>query len=92
MTDQPIPTADSAAERVALWRALQVLVDPPPHGLVDEIGLLLAAPAKGWRYRGYMHPAGTAPSPVPPWPIATSPSGATTCARPDGEDLLVATT
>jgi methyltransferase (TIGR00027 family) len=61
MADQAIPQADSTAERVALWRALHVLVDPPPHVLVDEIGLQLAAPAEGWRDRGDMHPAGTSP-------------------------------
>jgi methyltransferase (TIGR00027 family) len=61
MDDEQIPASDSTAERVALWRALHVLVDPPPHVLVDEIGLQLAAPAEGWRDRGDMHPAGTAP-------------------------------
>ncbi|HEX3946821.1 MAG TPA: class I SAM-dependent methyltransferase [Acidimicrobiales bacterium] len=52
---------DSTAERVALWRAMHVLVDQPPHVLVDEIGLQLAAPPEGWRDRGDMHPEGTAP-------------------------------
>jgi methyltransferase (TIGR00027 family) len=61
VAEQPIPAVDSTAERVALWRALHVLVDPPPHVLVDEIGLQLAAPAEGWRDRGDMHPAGTGP-------------------------------
>lgn len=50
---------DSTAVRVALWRALHVEVDAPPHVLEDEIGLRLAAPEDGWRERGDMHPQGT---------------------------------
>src|SRR4051812_24980160 len=50
---------DSTAVRVALWRAMHVQVDPPPHVLEDEIGLRLAAPDEGWRQRGDMHPQGT---------------------------------
>ena len=42
---------DSSAVRVALWRALHVEVDPPPHVLEDEIGLQLVAPDDGWRRR-----------------------------------------
>src|SRR5215470_7589613 len=38
---------DSTAVRVALWRALHVQVDPPPHVLEDEIGLRLVAPITG---------------------------------------------
>lgn len=53
--------ADSTAVRVALWRAMHVQVDAPPHVLEDEIGLQLADPEDGWRDRGDMHPAGTAP-------------------------------
>lgn len=30
---------DSTAVRVALWRALHVEVDPPPHLIDDRIGL-----------------------------------------------------
>jgi methyltransferase (TIGR00027 family) len=37
--------------RVALWRAMHVQVDPPPHVLEDEIGLKLVAPDDGWRRR-----------------------------------------
>jgi methyltransferase (TIGR00027 family) len=51
--------ADETAVRVALWRAMHVLVDPPPHVLEDEIGLQLAAPDDGWRSRPDMHPTGT---------------------------------
>jgi methyltransferase (TIGR00027 family) len=50
---------DSTAVRVALWRALHVEVDPPPHVLEDVIGLRLAAPEEGWRQRPDMHPEGT---------------------------------
>jgi methyltransferase (TIGR00027 family) len=53
--------ADGTAVRVALWRALHVLLDAPPHVLEDEIGLRLAAPDDGWRDRPDMHPAGTSP-------------------------------
>jgi methyltransferase (TIGR00027 family) len=51
---------EGTALRVALWRALHVQVDPPPHVLEDEIGLRLAAPGDGWRGRGDMDPASTA--------------------------------
>jgi methyltransferase (TIGR00027 family) len=50
---------DSTAVRVALWRALHVEVDPPPHLLKDDIGLRLIAPEEGWRQRPDMHPQGT---------------------------------
>jgi methyltransferase (TIGR00027 family) len=42
---------DNTAVRVALWRALHVQVDPPPHVFEDEVGLKLAAPDDGWRSR-----------------------------------------
>jgi len=45
--------------RVALWRAIHVQVDPPPHVLEDEIGLQLAEPDEDWRSRPDMDPAGT---------------------------------
>ncbi|HWI27802.1 MAG TPA: class I SAM-dependent methyltransferase [Stellaceae bacterium] len=50
---------DSTAARVALWRALHVQLDPPPHVLEDEIGLRLLAPEEGWRRRPDMDPDGT---------------------------------
>lgn len=59
MADQPIVEEDSTAVRVALWRAMHVLVDPPPHVLEDEIGLRLAAPDEDWRQRGDMDPRAT---------------------------------
>ena len=45
--------------RVALWRALHVQVDPPPHVLEDEIGLRLAAADDGWCSRPDMDPHAT---------------------------------
>jgi methyltransferase (TIGR00027 family) len=42
---------DDTAVRVALWRALHVLADPPPHVFEDVVGLQLAAPDDGWRSR-----------------------------------------
>src|ERR1700733_1554641 len=50
---------DSTAVRVALWRAMHVQVDAPPHVLEDEIGLQLASPDAGWRQRPDMDPQGT---------------------------------
>jgi hypothetical protein len=40
---------DSTAVRVALWRALHVEVDQPPHVLEDQIGLKPVAPEDGSR-------------------------------------------
>ena len=57
MTEGPIEAPDGTAERVALWRAMHVLVDPPPHVLDDEVGLRLVAPDEGWRRRPDMDPA-----------------------------------
>jgi len=42
--------------RTALWRALHVEVDSPPHVFDDELGLKLAAPDPGWRDRPDMSP------------------------------------
>src|SRR5436309_5940287 len=56
MRREPTVAPDSTAARVALWRALHVQVDPPPHVLEDEIGLQLAAPDEGWRQRPDMDP------------------------------------
>jgi methyltransferase (TIGR00027 family) len=56
MTDKPKAEPDSTAVRVALWRALHVDVDSPPHVLDDEVGLKLAAPDEGWRSRPDMSP------------------------------------
>jgi methyltransferase (TIGR00027 family) len=51
---------DSTAVRTALWRAMHVLVDPPPHVLTDDLGLRLADPGDGWRSRPDMDPSWTA--------------------------------
>src|SRR5437867_1703389 len=61
MTILPTAGPDSSAVRVALWRALHVQLDPPPHVLEDEIGLRLAAPDEGWRRRPDMDPRATKP-------------------------------
>jgi methyltransferase (TIGR00027 family) len=50
---------DSTAVRTALWRALHVEIDPPPHVLEDRMGLRLAAPDDNWRDRPDMDPVGT---------------------------------
>ena len=51
MQNKRTETADRTAVRVALWRAMHLQVDPPPHVLEDEIGLQLAAPDDDWRRR-----------------------------------------
>jgi methyltransferase (TIGR00027 family) len=53
---------DGTAVRVALWRAMHVEIDPPPHVFEDEIGLRLAAPDESWRRRPDMDPRGTSRS------------------------------
>jgi heme-degrading monooxygenase HmoA len=55
------PAPDSTAVRVALWRALHALIDPPPHVFEDAIGLRLIAPDEDWRHRPDMDPAFTRP-------------------------------
>jgi methyltransferase (TIGR00027 family) len=59
MTDTTLEP-DSSAVRVALWRAMHVQVDPPPHVIEDEIGLQLAAPDADWRRRPDMDEQATA--------------------------------
>ncbi len=54
MPDERSP--EDTAVRVALWRALHVQADPPPHVLEDEVGLKLVAPDAGWRSRPDMSP------------------------------------
>lgn len=51
MSDDQALAPDNTAVRTALWRALHVLADPPPHVFEDTIGLQLAAPEEGWRER-----------------------------------------
>ena len=59
MGDKRAAAADSTAVRVALWRAMHVQIDSPPHVLEDEIGLRLAAPDDGWARRPDMDPQAT---------------------------------
>ncbi len=57
MSSPPLPALLSACEpdntavRTALWRALHLLADPPPHVFSDAVGLQLIAPEDGWRER-----------------------------------------
>ena len=51
--------AEHTAVRVALWRALHLRADPPPHVIEDEVGLRLADPGEGWRSRPDMDVAAT---------------------------------
>jgi hypothetical protein len=59
MDDTRPAAPDGTALRVALWRAMHIQVDPPPHVLEDELGLRLAAPGDGWRRRPDMDPQAT---------------------------------
>lgn len=59
MQDKRTAAPDSTAVRVALWRAIHVQDDAPPHVLEDELGLRLAAPDDGWRSRPDMDPQAT---------------------------------
>ncbi|HEX9040254.1 MAG TPA: class I SAM-dependent methyltransferase [Trebonia sp.] len=59
MAEEQVTEPDHTAVRVALWRALHVEVDAPPHVLEDEIGLRLADPPDGWRGRPDMDPVFT---------------------------------
>ena len=59
MADAPRAAPDHTAIRVALWRAIHVESDPPPHVLDDTIGLKLAAPDDNWRARPDMNPEAT---------------------------------
>ena len=59
MADAQVTEPDHTAVRVALWRAMHVQVDAPPHVLADEAGLRLVAPPDGWRDRQDMDPVFT---------------------------------
>ena len=56
MSDEQPPAPDNTAVRTALWRALHVQADAPPHVFEDEIGLKLVAPEDGWQSRPDMSP------------------------------------
>ncbi|NUP41364.1 MAG: class I SAM-dependent methyltransferase [Streptomyces sp.] len=59
MADEETGAPESSAVRVALWRAMHLEVDSPPHVLEDEIGRELAAPEEDWRRRPDMDPRAT---------------------------------
>jgi methyltransferase (TIGR00027 family) len=61
MNESTMDEPDSTAARVALWRALHVDVDAPPHVLDDRVGLQLLSPDARWRERGDMNPHFTRP-------------------------------
>jgi len=56
MDDKQAAAPDNTAVRVALWRALHLEVDSPPHVIEDDVGLKLVAPDDGWRSRADMSP------------------------------------
>ena len=56
MPDRLAAAPDNTAVRVALWRALHVEADPPPHVFEDTVGLRLVAPDDDWRSRPDMSP------------------------------------
>ncbi|ARF53098.1 class I SAM-dependent methyltransferase [Streptomyces gilvosporeus] len=59
MAHEQIEAPDNTAVRTALWRAMHLQIDPPPHMVEDEIGLQLAAPGDEWRARPDMDPQAT---------------------------------
>ena len=59
MNNKQTLVPDSTAVRVALWRAMHVQMDSPPHIFSDEIGLKLVNPDSGWEKRPDMDPQGT---------------------------------
>jgi methyltransferase (TIGR00027 family) len=54
--DKQFAAPDNTAVRTALWRALHVEVDAPPHVFEDEVGIKLVAPDDGWRNRPDVSP------------------------------------
>lgn len=56
MTKRQAVAPDNTAIRTALWRALHLDADAPPHVFEDGIGLKIAAPDAGWRERPDMSP------------------------------------
>ncbi|MFI1766124.1 class I SAM-dependent methyltransferase [Streptomyces sp. NPDC020800] len=59
MAHEQMQAPDNTAVRTALWRAMHLLVDPPPHVVEDDLGLQLAAPGDDWRARPDMDPQAT---------------------------------
>jgi len=62
LSDRSAVAPERTAVRTALWRALHVHFDPPPHVFTDEIGLRLLEPAGVWKERHDMLPLITARS------------------------------
>lgn len=56
MAEKPIAEPENTAARVALWRALHVQADAPPHVFEDEVGLRLLSPDGDWKSRPDMSP------------------------------------
>ncbi len=56
MSSRQMAAPENTAVRTALWRALHLEVDSPPHVFEDKVGLMLAAPDDGWRSRPDMSP------------------------------------
>src|ERR1043165_7257400 len=56
MVNKQEAAPDNTAVRTALWRALHVEIDSPPHVFEDVLGLQLAAPDDDWRSRPDMSP------------------------------------
>lgn len=54
MTDKHTAVPDDTAARTALWRALHLEADSPPHVFDDKVGLEIVAPDEGWRDRADM--------------------------------------
>ena len=51
MSNAHIVGPENTAARTALWRALHLEVDAPPHVFEDSIGLQLVDPEPGWQQR-----------------------------------------
>jgi methyltransferase (TIGR00027 family) len=56
MPDRQTIVPDNTAVRTALWRALHVETDAPPHVFEDVVGLKLVEPEPGWHERPDMNP------------------------------------
>lgn len=56
MVDSQSAEPENTAVRVALWRALHLLVDAPPHVFVDDVGRKLVEPDEAWQSRPDMSP------------------------------------
>jgi O-methyltransferase involved in polyketide biosynthesis len=54
MRDEQVAAPEHTAVRTALWRAMHVEVDSPPHVSENQVGSKLVVPDDGWRNRPYM--------------------------------------